>query len=195
VRSITVPPLRGAARRSMPPSRPSGVPAPGPTAADNRPTKATAAESRKVFMFTIMPTIRSLTRKRFNQRPNRDTAHELNAAREVLLPHRPEAEHVEAQGQAGVDPAQGIGGSILASRRAAAGVAADRCPGVAGVSSPSERFDVRVLVVPYVRGAAGVAVGEALGWWAAVCVHRGGKSIRICGVGLGLSIMVCCCGC
>jgi hypothetical protein len=44
-------------------------------------------------------------------------------------------------------------------------------------------------------GAAGVAVGEALGWWAAVCVHRGGKSIRICGVGLGLSIMVCCCGC
>jgi hypothetical protein len=165
----------------MPPSRPSGVPAPGPTAADNRPTKATAAESRKVFMFTIMPTIRSLTRKRFNQRPNRDTAHELNAAREVLLPHRPEAEHVEAQGQAGVDPAQGIGGSILASRRAAAGVAADRCPGVAGVSSPSERFDVTVLVVPYVRLVArirhppSVAAGaRALSAFRPVCPARSG---------------------
>jgi hypothetical protein len=38
-------------------------------------------------------------------------------------------------------------------------------------------------------GAAGVAVDGALGWWAAVCVHRAGKPIRIC-VGLGLSIMV-----
>lgn len=64
-------------------------------------------------MFTIMPTIRSLTRKRFNQRPNRDTAHELNAAREVLLPHRPEAEHVEAQGQAGVDQPKVLAGASL----------------------------------------------------------------------------------
>lgn len=39
-------------------------------------------------------------------------------------------------------------------------------------------------------GAAGVAVGGALGWWPAVCVHRAGKPLRICGVGLGLSIMV-----
>ena len=38
-------------------------------------------------------------------------------------------------------------------------------------------------------------VDGALGWWAAVSVHRAGKPIRICGVGSSLSIMVCCTWC
>ncbi len=51
------------------------VPHPGPAATDSGPTKATiAAGSRKVLMSIIMPTIRVPTRKRFNQRPNRDIA-------------------------------------------------------------------------------------------------------------------------